>query len=353
LSNRINAKGSGTVTSIATTNATGITGGTITTTGTLAIDTTLISTRLWRQKGIDSVNTQVALKANIASPTFTGTVTIPTGANITTPNILGLTSGTTNDSIVVADATSGALKRISSTRIGSGISGLTTNYVPKATSATAIGNSQIFDNGTSVGINTATPSSSFKLDVNGRGRFRDNLLINSTVDYGWALQVNDISAFRVLNDGTFGRHQGLNFNTVNWNLSGVNSQVMVGTAGSAYENQLVIVSQNGAVRINPYGTNYTNRPVIIGNTTARTEKLQVDGTSFFSGTSLFGTGTANASALLEVNSTTQGLGLPRMTTTQINAIASPAAGLTVYNTTLALICFFNGTAWQKVTATAM
>ena len=46
--------GSG-VTSVATNTATGITGGTITTTGTLAIDTILVGTRLWRQKGIDSV----------------------------------------------------------------------------------------------------------------------------------------------------------------------------------------------------------------------------------------------------------------------------------------------------------
>jgi len=61
----------------------------------------------------------------------------------------------------------------------------------------------------------------------------------------------------------------------------------------------------------------------------------------------------DASALLDLTSTTKGLLLPRMTTAQINAIATPAAGLTIYNTTLALICFYNGTAWQKVTATAM
>jgi saccharopine dehydrogenase-like NADP-dependent oxidoreductase len=67
-----------------------------------------------------AIQTRLSLKANIASPTFTGTVTIPTGANITTPNILGLTSGSTNDSLVVADATSGVLKRISSSRIGGG-----------------------------------------------------------------------------------------------------------------------------------------------------------------------------------------------------------------------------------------
>ncbi|MCA6470553.1 MAG: hypothetical protein IM591_09140 [Chitinophagaceae bacterium] len=35
----------------------------------------------------------------------------------------------------------------------------TTNYVPKFTSSTAIGNSQIFDNGTSVGIGTTSPAS--------------------------------------------------------------------------------------------------------------------------------------------------------------------------------------------------
>ena len=56
----------GTVTSVATNNNTGITGGTITTSGTLAIDTIVISTRLWRQKGIDSVSANVNLKVNIS-----------------------------------------------------------------------------------------------------------------------------------------------------------------------------------------------------------------------------------------------------------------------------------------------
>ena len=56
----------GTVTSVATNNNTGITGGTITTSGTLSIDTTIISTKLWRQKGIDSVSANVNLKVNIS-----------------------------------------------------------------------------------------------------------------------------------------------------------------------------------------------------------------------------------------------------------------------------------------------
>lgn len=41
----------------------------------------------------------------------------------------------------------------------------TTNYVPKFTGATSLGNSQVFDNGTNVGIGTTSPA--YTLDVNG------------------------------------------------------------------------------------------------------------------------------------------------------------------------------------------
>ena len=99
----IATKGSGTVTSVAT--GYGLSGGTITTTGTLLVDTLNISTRAWRQKGLDSL---AALEVS-----------------------------------------------------GSG----TTNYVPKFTAASTIGNSQIFDNGTNVGIGTTFPT--VKLDIVG------------------------------------------------------------------------------------------------------------------------------------------------------------------------------------------
>jgi len=44
----------------------------------------------------------------------------------------------------------------------------------------------------------------------------------------------------------------------------------------------------------------------------------------------------------------EGVALPRLTTTQINAISSPTQGLMAYNTTLNTICFYNGSSWQKV-----
>jgi uncharacterized protein (TIGR02145 family) len=55
----------------------------------------------------------------------------------------------------------------------------------------------------------------------------------------------------------------------------------------------------------------------------------------------------NASAVLDITSTTQGLLPPRLTTTQRNAISSPATGLTIYNTTLNCIEYFNGTGWKN------
>jgi hypothetical protein len=55
--------------------------------------------------------------------------------------------------------------------------------------------------------------------------------------------------------------------------------------------------------------------------------------------------TPNASAQLQVDSTTQGFLPPRMTTTQKNAIATPAAGLMIYDNTLNRPCFYDGTTW--------
>ena len=57
---------------------------------------------------------------------------------------------------------------------------------------------------------------------------------------------------------------------------------------------------------------------------------------------------AVASALIEMSSTTMGFLPPRMTTTQKNAIASPAAGLQVYDTTTNKLCCYNGSTWNDL-----
>lgn len=57
-------------------------------------------------------------------------------------------------------------------------------------------------------------------------------------------------------------------------------------------------------------------------------------------------GTPDASAVLDLNSTSKGLLPPRMTCAQRNAVASPAAGLTIYNTDTNKLNTWNGTAWD-------
>jgi hypothetical protein len=56
----------------------------------------------------------------------------------------------------------------------------------------------------------------------------------------------------------------------------------------------------------------------------------------------------NASAQLQVDSTTKGFLPPRMTTTQKNAISSPASGLMVYDTDTNKLCCYNGTSWNDL-----
>src|SRR5258705_2856831 len=55
--------------------------------------------------------------------------------------------------------------------------------------------------------------------------------------------------------------------------------------------------------------------------------------------------TPSASSKLEINSTTSGLLIPRMTTVQRTAIASPATGLLVYDTDSSSFAYYSGSNW--------
>ncbi len=60
-----------------------------------------------------------------------------------------------------------------------------------------------------------------------------------------------------------------------------------------------------------------------------------------------GTISPNASAKFEIASSTQGFLPPRMTTVQRNAIAAPAIGLVIFNTTTNCLNFFMGSGWNE------
>src|SRR5437868_3385072 len=58
--------------------------------------------------------------------------------------------------------------------------------------------------------------------------------------------------------------------------------------------------------------------------------------------------TPDASSILEVRSSTKGVLIPRLSTTERDAVTSPATGLMIYNTTTNKFNYYNGSAWTAV-----
>jgi len=150
--------------------------------------------------------------------------------------------------------------------------------------------------------------------------------------------------------------------------SGVQNSILVSNSASTngafyvgYNDAAIIgVNRNPASGVLINASNYTADLVLVGSSTTSyisfetssaanttpTERMRLDSV----GNLGIGT-TANASAILDAQSTTKGVRMPNMTTTQKNAIASPAAGLIVFDTTLAKLCVYTGAAWQTITST--
>jgi hypothetical protein len=111
-----------------------------------------------------------------------------------------------------------------------------------------------------------------------------------------------------------------------------NTSIFIGSDTKALAN-----SQTNQIVIGYNETGIGSNTTIIGNSSTTLTALR--------GSLLLGTTTDVASSIATLESTTKGFLCPRMTTTQKNAIASPATGLMVYDTTLNLISVYNGTTW--------
>jgi len=80
------------------------------------------------------------------------------------------------------------------------------------------------------------------------------------------------------------------------------------------------------------------------NSATTAEKMRI----YANGRAMIGGGTNQASAALQVNSTTGGFLGPKGTNAEMLAIASPAEGLEFWNTTVQGKCVFDGTDWQRL-----
>ena len=85
-----------------------------------------------------------------------------------------VTAGTYTNATVTFDADGRATSASSGTAPATGTG--TTNYVPKWTSSSTLGNSQFYDNGTNIGIGTTTPKGKFTI----AGPGGDNILLGKS-----------------------------------------------------------------------------------------------------------------------------------------------------------------------------
>lgn len=272
----------------------------------------------------------------------------------------------------------------------------TTNYLPKWTDSTGLGNSQIYDDGTNVGIGTTFPSSKLDVSITGgtigvriSGDSSSDMLRLTQTGGGNAIVVEDSSnpdstPFVVAADGRVGigvtaplssyklhvrsgtatssaaaaGTVALFENSGNTYVSAVSPDANVAgfAFGSAtnrtgtlfnwsYSLNRFAVTTNNVGAYMWFGTSDQQERMRIdasGNTginvTSPTEKLHVSGNTLIQGSltattkTTIGSESNISSALLQMASTTQGILFPRMTNTQRESIISPVPGLFVYCT---------------------
>jgi hypothetical protein len=126
--------------------------------------------------------------------------------------------------------------------------------------------------------------------------------------------------------------------------------VGIGTSSPVVNLQIQKAASDTTIRLSD-GTNYWDEK---HDTAANGLSFSYNGSERLRITSAgnvgIGTSSPSASAILDAQSTTKGVRMPNMTTTQKNAIASPAAGLMVFDTTLSKLCVYSGAAWETITS---
>jgi hypothetical protein len=232
----------------------------------------------------------------------------------------------------------------------------------------------------------------FKTSATERARIlsNGNFLIGRTTDNGQLLQVNGHARFEtaasngfVLGngpgavhfnyDGTTARTTIALLTTRNFSTSSNGSAMFIGANDASPTDQVLFMTGAHVIgyqqpflikRAYPhYGSSMTvdddgnvgaypadYKIAIFKRNTVTKASIDKDGGAQFNGSVQIGTTTVQPSAKVEIESTTQGFLPPRMTTTQKNAISSPATGLLVYDNTLNNYSVYNGTGWTSISS---
>jgi hypothetical protein len=164
-------------------------------------------------------------------------------------------------------------------------------------------------------------------------------LANNTTGY-----YNTANGFYALQNNTTGYNNTANGYQAGNKISGgvTNNTITNNSIFLGYNTKALADNQTNQIVIGHDETGLGSNTTILGNASTTDAAIR--------GSLMLGTTTPAASALLNMSSTTKGFLPPRMTTTQKNAIVSPAEGLVVYDLTLHKLCIYTGAAWEVITS---
>ena len=271
-----------------------------------------------------------------AAPVFTRSNNVTTGIFFPTTNNIAISTNSTevlrifsNQNISIGTTTDSGAKL---TIRGTGATSATTALRVENTNASA--SMVVLDNGF-VGINTG--SAQYNLDVNGTARFVTN---------DW--RINNAANTRTIVVSGTNLDMAFSHGIVSSGGGFSTGNITMGSLATGLTNTVIKGFNNCQIDLNGDNMFIHSRPGtasplrLLAGSLSSTSK----GTVYVSDYANLAT-TVSSSAILQVDSTVQGFLPPRMTTTQKNAIATPAAGLMVYDTDLSKVNFYNGASWNN------
>ena len=394
----ISIPGMGTVTNVAT--GTGLTGGPITGTGTISLANTTVTAGSYGNASTvgnftvnaqgqltAASNTSIAIDASAITSGTLGVTRGGTGAAILAVNGVLYGNGTSALGVTAVGATGQVL--IGNTGAAPSWANLSSNAVTSITFGTTgltpstASNGAITVAGTLVASNGGTGQSTYTVgdllyasSTSALSRLADvatgSVLVSGGVGvapaYSATPTVTSLTASTSLTSPIHNSSTTLSLQTGGTTGLYIDASQNVGigttspstfSVNSTYSTQLAIVKTDQSTTLGAYyqsgvtqysyinaanAANNTANPLVFSNG-ANTERMRIDS----SGNVGIGTSSPSASAILDVQSTTKGVRFPNMTTAQKTAI-TPAAGTVVFDTTLAKLCVYSGSAWQTITS---
>jgi hypothetical protein len=313
---------------------------------TAGTNTAIGDSALWANT-TGNINTAVGYTALKKNTTGSGNVTIGSSA------MFENTTGTNN---VAIGASSGWLATLTANTIGGG---------NVAVGASALGSNTTGNNNLGVGVAALVGTTTGSKNV-GVGYYAgDNITTgNNNIAIGNNPEVLDPTADNQLDIGN------LIYGTA---LDGTAATVSTGKIGIGFKNPGAKLTVNGDIGIadgsklylatntgsgtpdsahyiysSGPGTNQMYFGMYDGNFHFYDTNAGSDVVTITGGKVGIGIATPDVSASLDITSTTKGLLPPRMDDTARDAIASPASGLVIYNTTSNTVEFYNGSTWAAV-----